>query len=651
MAAECAEEKMNGAKEGLADIKNAIAMTQMSTSYKFCLLYRRLKAQVFCGGLGEKKDFLRWITAKVFRIQHHAKPLCDFDVLEYTKKICDQLEMQMTDHASAMVRKDTQQIWIFDDYSYSAQMGKSILAEMAKSWNDMGFDVQYVFCREGHQPLCEEPVSRRYHLEKTKMRDVVSHISAGAVFVFLDSRIDFQPYFTFAKQHELQVILLEDFIHETECLVDCALFEPGLRYVKPTDINLKAIHRKIILVEGLEEDGFDPDLLKSTAKILDGKYDFYVLGCKPKTDFGLCANIYFIGYKAIKDLPGYYACTDGFFWPVRGRGSFEMSRAVCRQIAMGKKAVICLEQDLEIPNVVWCEDAEEIAAALKGECGQQKDVEQGTTELFAVSNSYYRLCGKLLTRQQVAVRHPDISVIILNRNNKEVIFRCIDTLIRFNTYDYEIIVVDNDSKDGSYEMLKDRYKLYEKVEILKNHKNGCSSGRNLGVLQAKGDYLFFLDSDQWIIGDHWMDIALKIMHEHIGIGAVAWNAGWFYPGKLSALIVDYLPDRGIRPDMLYRTDIGLLATSGFLMRKDVFEAVGGFDEFYDPTCFEDTDLTLKIRSYGYEVAYTPYMLMKHLPHQTTKSGSAWHKKLMKRNEQYCKEKWEKIDASLFEYYY
>lgn len=87
------------------------------------------------------------------------------------------------------------------------------------------------------------------------------------------------------------------------------------------------------------------------------------------------------------------------------------------------------------------------------------------------------------------------------------------------------------------------------------------------------------------------------------------------------------------------------------MKRSVFDIIKGFDEFYDPTCFEDTDLSFKIRNLGYETAYTPYMLIKHLPHQTTKSGSKHHKELMKRNELYCKKKWEEIDPTLFEYYY
>ena len=222
-------------------------------------------------------------------------------------------------------------------------------------------------------------------------------------------------------------------------------------------------------------------------------------------------------------------------------------------------------------------------------------------------------------------------------------------MITHNKYGYEIIVVDNGSEDGSYEMLRDKYE--SKICLLRNSKNGCSSGRNLGVLHAKGDWIVFLDSDQWVISDSWLDCSLNILNDKITLGAISWNAGWFEPNKTTGPIVDYLPNRGITDcNCLYRTDIAYLATSGLVMKKKIFEEIGGFDEFYDPTCFEDTDLSLKIRQKGYDIAYSPYMAIMHLPHQTTKSGSSAHTKLMNRNGEYFKNKWEKIDKSLLEYY-
>ena len=61
------------------------------------------------------------------------------------------------------------------------------------------------------------------------------------------------------------------------------------------------------------------------------------------------------------------------------------------------------------------------------------------------------------------------------------------------------------------------------------------------------------------------------------IGAVSWNAGWFSPGTTTGPIVDYLPNRGLSSAAIwFRTDIAYLATSGMLMRKQLFEEIEGF---------------------------------------------------------------------------
>ena len=231
-----------------------------------------------------------------------------------------------------------------------------------------------------------------------------------------------------------------------------------------------------------------------------------------------------------------------------------------------------------------------------------------------------------------------------------MIERCVNTLLGHNSrYNYEIIVIDNGSKDGSYEELKAKYE--GKIVLLQNDRNGCSSGRNLGVKHAKGDYICFLDSDQWIVSDYWLDSAIQILQKKNMIGAVSWNAGWFSPGTTTGPIVDYLPNRGLSSAAIwFRTDIAYLATSGMLMRKQLFEEIEGFDTYYDPTCYEDTDISLKIRDYGFEIAYCPYMSIMHLPHQTTKSGSPQHTELMNRNGTYFYEKWKKKNPKLLEYY-
>lgn len=77
------------------------------------------------------------------------------------------------------------------------------------------------------------------------------------------------------------------------------------------------------------------------------------------------------------------------------------------------------------------------------------------------------------------------------------------------------------------------------------------------------------------------------------------------------------------------------------MRRRTFDATRGFDTFYDPTCFEDTDLCFQVKALGMKVTYRDLSGIRHQPHQTTgaNSGSEAYRKLFLRNANYFKEKW------------
>lgn len=267
-----------------------------------------------------------------------------------------------------------------------------------------------------------------------------------------------------------------------------------------------------------------------------------------------------------------------------------------------------------------------------------------------LNDSEYDICTKILNYLFVDNRVCDneffnnISIIVLNYNNKNVIRHCIDTLDKYSQkYKYEIIVVDNQSNDGSYELLKEKYK---NIKLVQNVKNGCSSGRNLGVSVSSKDFIVFLDSDQWILYDGWLDNYINIIKKNPNIGAIGWTGGWFNKKGYSHHVVDSFRYRYMMPMGLFRCDIGYIGTGGFMIKKELFNKIEGFDEYYDPTCYEDTDISLKVRNLGFDIAYCPYLGIGHLPHQTTKSGSKEHEQLIRNKGDYFVKKWQKLNPQL-----
>ena len=99
----------------------------------------------------------------------------------------------------------------------------------------------------------------------------------------------------------------------------------------------------------------------------------------------------------------------------------------------------------------------------------------------------------------------------------------------------------------------------------------------------------------------------------------------------------------------YRKDIGYLGSGGMMISKQLFNKIGGFDETYDPTCYEDTDISLNIRNHNKEIVYCPYLGIEHLPHQTTKSGSKEHANLILEKGNYFIKKWKNMNPSLLKY--
>ena len=110
-----------------------------------------------------------------------------------------------------------------------------------------------------------------------------------------------------------------------------------------------------------------------------------------------------------------------------------------------------------------------------------------------------------------------VSYIIVTWNNEEIIKECLTSLLRFAAYETEVIVVDNDSKDSTCDVIR---KLNRKeIKIIETHKNlGFSKANNVGVMEATGNYIFFVNPDVIFIEDITTPmIEVLEKNRHVGI--------------------------------------------------------------------------------------------------------------------------------------
>lgn len=194
----------------------------------------------------------------------------------------------------------------------------------------------------------------------------------------------------------------------------------------------------------------------------------------------------------------------------------------------------------------------------------------------------------------------NVSVVIPTYNRGYCILRAVESVIKQSVNCLEILVVDDGSTDDTADVLENyirRYKLQNKINFIRTKNSGVSAARNLGVSESSGDWLAFLDSD-----DEWLsDKILKqtdYLKKNPTVPLVHGEEIWIrngvrvnqkkihkkYGGKIFARC---LP-------------LCLISPSATVIRKDIFEDVGCFDESF-PVC-EDYDLWLKITSL-YEVGF------------------------------------------------
>jgi GT2 family glycosyltransferase len=99
-----------------------------------------------------------------------------------------------------------------------------------------------------------------------------------------------------------------------------------------------------------------------------------------------------------------------------------------------------------------------------------------------------------------------VSVIIVNYNGKKWLKKCFDSLLSQTYKNFEIIFVDNNSSDNSIDFIEKNYKD-ERIKIIKSDDNlGFAGGNNLGINEAKGDYILFLNNDTWVENNFIKDI-------------------------------------------------------------------------------------------------------------------------------------------------
>lgn len=224
-----------------------------------------------------------------------------------------------------------------------------------------------------------------------------------------------------------------------------------------------------------------------------------------------------------------------------------------------------------------------------------------------------------------------LSVIILNYNVSFFLRQCILTVQEaLAGIESEIIVIDNDSKDGSCEMVK---KHFPKIKLIENNENiGFSKANNQGVALAKGEYVCILNPDTAVAKDTFLK-ALAFAESKSDLGALGIRfidgTGNFLPESkrnIPSPKVSLFKILGIKSkknsyyaDQLADDKTGevpVLVGAFMLLKTNVYKEVGGFDEDYF-MYGEDIDLSYKLLKANYKNYYLGSVTMLHYKGEST----------------------------------
>lgn len=123
-------------------------------------------------------------------------------------------------------------------------------------------------------------------------------------------------------------------------------------------------------------------------------------------------------------------------------------------------------------------------------------------------------------RSWAADEAPLVSVIVLNLNGRSVLGRCLDRLLAQRYPNFEIIVVDNASSDGSLALLEPHLATGRLTVVRSPYNRGCPGGRNLGLEYARGEVVAFIDNDGYAHPD-WLAETVRVLLDRPEVGAVA----------------------------------------------------------------------------------------------------------------------------------
>lgn len=245
--------------------------------------------------------------------------------------------------------------------------------------------------------------------------------------------------------------------------------------------------------------------------------------------------------------------------------------------------------------------------------------------------------------------NPEVSVIIPIFNLLDMTLDCLRAIQRASDKTkIEVIVADDASTDV---MIKPVMRRIPGVIYVRRATNGgFVNSCNTGAAEARGKYLYFLNNDTEV-HDRWLEPLVQLIKKDRTIGAV--GSKLIYPDGILQEAGGIIYDTGegwhfgggddpLKPEYNFVKEVDYCSGAGLMVRRDLFNKLGGFRRELSPGYYEDTDLCFMIRELGYRVMYQPLSVVTHYEGASSDNAT---RKPMKAYQEINWHKFKKIHAA------
>ena len=406
---------------------------------------------------------------------------------------------------------------------------------------------------------------------------------------------------------------------------------------------------------GAIADWMDLELVRSVA-LARPQYSFVMVGQVFRDDISRIdlPNVHLLGSKPYAEIPSYLEHFDVCVIPFVLN---EVTKAtdpvkLYEYLARGKPVVATDMAELaECGDLIYiARDAEDYAVQLDRAVAENDPALRERRIAYAAANTWEQRCQSL--DSAIRAVFPLVSIVVVTHNSVEFVRPCLDSIAAETSYpNYEVIVVDNASTDGTQDVIRTRLAssaaCNSRVRVQELPANiGFAAANNSGAQAAGGDYLVLLNSDT-IVTSGWLQRLLRHLQRNSGVGLVcpvtnfAGNEAMIDIAYVSAEQMQTFAQELARNNEGRLFDLEVAPLFCAAVRKALWNELGGLDERFEIGMFEDDDFSLKVRRRGLRVAAAEDCFVHHFGQGSfAKLPRDTYEELFRDNRRRLEEKWK-----------